>query len=1061
MIFDYLNQSEDPVVAVKLGVASGTVLYLNDACCGALGCARDDVIDRPVCQMLDVELSSWITQIATHKGPQERKKARIGPNPISGKMTFADVTVVVTQDHDGQYPIAFVTLRRLCNEAALLVPDADRFSAILNTYDKPLVVYDKDDRVLLWNLAFSLAVGGRSDCVVMGMSRQCVARLAADAGAKADLVKVLLGQANSVRLDCKTYDLQTSTTSTGDTLVMFVDQTKLVSQGERLSTERSRLVAALNANDAPIVIYGKDMRIISWNTAYAVFSKYDPEANLEGVHLQDLLTHAVKHGRYPQAIGREKEWIASILSSAHQSQTSVYTPVDGDQHFRLSRSRTPNGDYIAMFTDITEFVQQKTAAEQAQSRLIAALNAYPAPFAIYDANNQLVVWNTAYRESMTSRLDGLFVGMKAEAAIEQAFAENKILDKVNLKRSWIEPLADKNTRMVEVEDMELQGDRHHRLHRTRANNGDTMLLRIDTTELVRQRRKLEVVQQRMFAAINAYPDPFAIYDKNHRIMIWNPAYAQSMGCQPDMVRVGTHLRTLLRITAYSGKMRAAIGREEDWVSETYHPDVLEPGVVDLEFSDKVNYRIVRSRTEDGEYVVIRINISEVVKKRREVEEYAKRLEDANDEITFMALHDELTGLGNRRFLTRKLDEFVERRKAFGGEIAALHVDLDRFKQINDTMGHAAGDMVLKHAAGMISTKLDAQDVVARTGGDEFVVLLYLSQPSDRPEVLAKGIIDDFGRPIRVEGREFRSGASIGIARTPLTDEQELLTNSDIALYNAKNAGRGQFRTFNGRDLEALRYNKVLSDELLRGLERWEFIPYFQPQVNPVTSEIVGVEALVRWMHPQRGLLTPEQFLPVATELNVVAEIDRQIFEQAIELCQWHFGGYQCPPTIAFNVSGQRVMTADLSEIEALSKRYAGPVAFELLETVFLEEVDHAFMEQLQKFRDLGISIEIDDFGSGRASVVALQRIGPDRIKIDRRLVDPMLNSEGGLQLVQSIIDMGHAMNIGITAEGVESRAHAEKLAGMGCDRLQGFFYSKPTGQLEDLVSDRSRAGRLA
>ena len=427
------------------------------------------------------------------------------------------------------------------------------------------------------------------------------------------------------------------------------------------------------------------------------------------------------------------------------------------------------------------------------------------------------------------------------------------------------------------------------------------------------------------------------------------------------------------------------------------------------------------------------------------------MEIANQEISYKAFHDDLTGLGNRRHLKRKFDEFEKRRNTQGGEIAALHIDLDRFKQINDTMGHAAGDQVLLDVSARILDRAGSDDVVTRIGGDEFVVLIYMAKDSKIPEFLAEQLLADLSKPTRFHGKECRFGASIGMAITPLTSVEQLLTNSDIALYKAKERGRGRLAIFDHSDREEIRLHKALADDVQRAIELREFIPFFQPQVDAATHAVVGIEVLARWDRPTKGIQAPAAFLDVATDLNVVAEIDKMVFETAIKDCATAFAGMTHVPSISFNVSASRVNNYHVSGIQHHIQTYPGRVSFELLETIFMEEEETEFFAKLDQFRDLGIDIEVDDFGSGRASVVALQRIHPDRVKIDRRLVAPIDKSDGALRLLRSIVEIGHALEMGVTAEGVETPQQAELLAEIGCDRLQGYYFSKPLAFLDLLA----------
>lgn len=846
------------------------------------------------------------------------------------------------------------------------------------------------------------------------------------------------GDRSKGRYFCATYRPRPSTTDTDRT--------------------HERLVAALNAYPDPIVVYDRDLKMVFCNDSYAASMSDQPDELITGMHLEEVLRLAVRDGRYPAAIGREDAWIAKILSPDFLDSAFEDVELDGDVHHRLLRSRSTFGDYVIVRLNSTELVRQKREAEAAQARLLAALNAYPAPFVIYDSDDCLVVCNDAYRASMSENPEDLKVGMHRTDVARVAIRAGKIANAVGREEEWMSDQHQQTEVEKPVQDLELPGDVHHRLHRSRVENGDLVILRIDTTELVRQRRAFESAQDRLIAAIQAYPDPFAIYDADLKLAVWNPAYEDAMAGESGKLTVGASLKDVLLTVARSGRIPAAIGCEEDWAERYYtSPHLLAPGIEDLELAGDQYHRVVRSRTDNGEFVILRLNITEVVRQRRALEDKSAQLEQANRDITYMALHDDLTGLGNRRYLAQKFDQLVQRRSESGGEIAALHVDLDRFKNINDTMGHAAGDEVLLEIARRIRTHVLPDDVVARIGGDEFVVLLPVEADSDRPETLARALLSDLSRPLLYEGKECRFGATVGLSRTPLAEVEQLLTTSDLALYKAKRQGRGQLGIFDRADFEDAQRVKALADDMLRGIEAAEFEPYYQPQVDAASGEVVALEALARWRHPQYGILAPGAFLSVATDLNVAGDIDRLIFEQAITACQRAFGSDARPPSLSFNVSESRINHHDVDAIQRQVQAYAGQVSFELLETIFLEEQDDASLCRLDRLRELGIAIEVDDFGSGRASVVALQRINPDRLKIDRRLVALVDKGSGGLRLLKSLIEIGHALEIGVTAEGVETKDQADILAGLGCDRLQGYHFARPMA-FEDLVAFLRKSG---
>lgn len=833
----------------------------------------------------------------------------------------------------------------------------------------------------------------------------------------------------------------------------LMERNLLLDEKERTFNElldtQTRLLSAMNAYPDPFVIYDKDMRMVVCNTAYQETMSTQPEAIKPGMHIRDALNVAFDSGRIDvPPVGRE-EFMDSLLTPERLARPSEDITLSGDIHHRVLRSKAENGDWVVIRLDITELVRQKRNALEAQARLLSAIGAYPAPFCIYDEHLKLVVWNDDYAAALTDDPNQLEVGMSLQEVMRVGLANGQFPEAQGREEEWMAQFVKSLENTQLVEDMELKGDIHQRVLRSRSTNGDLVVVRLDTTELVRQRRAIETMQDRLLSAINAFPDPFAIYDKDLKLLTWNPAFVSTLTDNPDDVFAGMSVDQVVELAVRNGHVPAAKGRETEWMAEYITPEMASSSVEEIEFDGDRHYRIIRSRSANGEVVVLRLNITEAVRQRRALQKYATRLENANQEITQKALHDQLTGLGNRRFLSEKFEELSRKRRTEGGELAALHIDLDRFKQINDTIGHAAGDHVLVDVANRIRANLRPEDVVARIGGDEFIILLWLPNENNRPEELAQSLLADLFQPSEFEGRKCRFGASIGISRTPFADEADLLTNSDVALYKAKRAGRGQVAVFNQSDIEEMRDTKILADDIMRALEDREFLPHYQPQIDATSGRVVGIEALARWRHPGKGILPPDSFLSVASDLNVVADIDQMIFETAIQECEQAFKKICVLPSLSFNVSAKRIQFEEIEKIRHMANAYSGEVAFELLETIFLEEENNAFLMQLDLLREMGIKLEVDDFGSGRASIVALQKIAPDRLKIDRRLIMPIEEGNSAARLVKSIIEIGNALDIEVIAEGVETSEQVRILADLGADRLQGYYFSKPLA-LRDL-----------
>ena len=421
------------------------------------------------------------------------------------------------------------------------------------------------------------------------------------------------------------------------------------------------------------------------------------------------------------------------------------------------------------------------------------------------------------------------------------------------------------------------------------------------------------------------------------------------------------------------------------------------------------------------------------------------LEAAKARIEHNALHDALTGLPNRRFLDEVLKRHAAERAEDGRQMALLHIDLDRFKQINDTLGHAAGDAMLVHASEVLLAKLRTGDFVARIGGDEFVVVCTDDCSHQVLIGLAERIIETMRLPVNYEGHECRFGVSVGIAVDggERIDPQRLLINADIALYRAKGRGRNRYEFFTEALQADVVNTKRVADEILNGLEHDEFVPYYQPQFDAHTLDVVGTEALARWLHPSGTVVAPAGFMSVAEDLNVVSTIDRVILEQALQdRAAWAARGIHVP-RLSVNVSARRLQDEGLADTLRRHAIAPGTLSFELVESIFLDESDDVVLFNIDQIKELGIDIEIDDFGTGYASIISLTKLKPRRLKIDRQIVQPIVESKAQRQLVTSIVDIGKSLGIEVVGEGVETLEHAHILRDLGCDILQGYAFARP------------------
>jgi diguanylate cyclase (GGDEF)-like protein len=443
--------------------------------------------------------------------------------------------------------------------------------------------------------------------------------------------------------------------------------------------------------------------------------------------------------------------------------------------------------------------------------------------------------------------------------------------------------------------------------------------------------------------------------------------------------------------------------------------------------------------------------------RHQAEMRNAELEEAKARIEHNALHDALTGLPNRRYLDQILSENAKDKKSIDRPFGVLHLDLDRFKQINDSRGHAAGDAMLIHTANVLREAVCDDAFVGRIGGDEFVIVCLENVTAERLERLAKRVVAKLREPVSYEGRMCRFGVSIGIELAPRmpSDPKQMLINADIALYRAKSDGRNGYKFFSQELHNAAINTKKLADEVLTSMEAGQFVAHYQPQIAAKSREIIGVEALVRWKHPQRGLLSPAAFMDIAEELNIMGDLDGLMLEQSLaQMEDWAREGVHIP-RVAVNVSARRLHDENLlPKLHRLDIK-PGTVAFELVESIYLDNNDELVMANLNGIRDLGIELELDDFGTGHTSIVSLMQLRPHRLKIDRQLVLPTEHSASQRDLISSIVQIGSSLGIESLAEGVESEEHARIMEGLGCSALQGFAFARPmTG---DQVADYARA----
>jgi diguanylate cyclase (GGDEF)-like protein/PAS domain S-box-containing protein len=423
-------------------------------------------------------------------------------------------------------------------------------------------------------------------------------------------------------------------------------------------------------------------------------------------------------------------------------------------------------------------------------------------------------------------------------------------------------------------------------------------------------------------------------------------------------------------------------------------------------------------------------------------------EQAQNRIRELTLRDPLTGLANRELFHRRLEEVLRGAGRRGRLAALLLINLDGFKSINDSYGHSVGDALLRHVAARLKGVTRKGDTVARVGGDEFGVLMVELDRSDAIRSLAERILESLSQPVTLEGCLLKSGASIGISFYPHddTNPDELIRKADTALDEAKAAGRNTYQMYEFVMNAQARAAKVLESDLRLALIRQEFELHYQPKLCIDACEVIGAEALIRWRHPRRGMVSPSEFIPIAESSDLMVHLGEWVLRAACDQAKaWQDAGFP-PLQVAVNISARQFQDNDfvgtlegILHESGLAPRW---LELEITEGMVMDDTEQT-IDRFHRIHDLGVEISIDDFGTGYSSLAYLKRFPVHRLKIDRSFVRDLTNEPDDAAITEAVIKMGHSLKLKVIAEGVETEQQVAYLRSKGCDELQGFLFSPP------------------
>ncbi|MDU8497839.1 EAL domain-containing protein [Pseudomonas syringae] len=436
---------------------------------------------------------------------------------------------------------------------------------------------------------------------------------------------------------------------------------------------------------------------------------------------------------------------------------------------------------------------------------------------------------------------------------------------------------------------------------------------------------------------------------------------------------------------------------------------------------------------------------------------ANSLTEANQELTHLALHDNLTGLPNRVLLTDRIEQAMKKVSENGGCFALMFMDLDGFKPVNDAFGHHTGDLLLRQVALRLRHNLHRHDTLARIGGDEFVLLVELHDPQDALAIATRQV-NEIGNPFTIGEHQLQISLSIGICMYPGNGntQHELLINADAAMYHTKAAGKNGYSFFDASMNSNARNQLQMSQDLRKAIKHRQFCIYYQPKFDALTGLPLGAEALLRWNHPERGVMGPDQFIAMAEKTGLIIQIGEWVLDEACrQMHEWYTQGY-AHWRIAVNLSALQFCHAGLvtavADTLARHQLPANCLTLEITETTAMHDAD-ASLAVLQRLSEMGVDLSIDDFGTGYSSLMYLKRLPANEIKIDRGFVRDLEHDTDDAAIVSAIVAVGQALNLRIVAEGVETAVQKRFLTHLGCHSLQGFLlgYPLPAEQFLDEI----------
>ena len=673
-------------------------------------------------------------------------------------------------------------------------------------------------------------------------------------------------------------------------------------------------------------------------------------------------------------------------------------------------------------------------AEKAHDRLIEAIDILPEGIVFLDSEGRYILWNKKYAEIYNRSSDLFKPGARLQDTIRIGVARGDYPEAVGREDEWVAERLEKLFRPKGRHEQKLADGRTILIDERLTSDGGIVGLRVDITELKQREESFRLL-------FDGNPVPMIVCARSDgRVLGVNEAAAQHYGYS----RAAFEQLNIRNLQAYESEPPwAAEHSGEEQAARTWKHVRADGALIDL--------AIYSRHLVHNEQPAVLLALTDITERKR-----------AEARLAFLAQHDALTGLPSRNLLRQKIEDKLGQMRRGSEKMAVLVLGLDNFKSINDTLGHAAGDRLLRGVGKRLRSILRQEDVVARLNSDEFAIVHGgLARPEDAAQ-LCRRLLQAIADPYLIDGSSVTIGATVGIAMAPNDgdDAEKLLKNADMALSRAKTETRGSFSYFEtGMDARAQSRRKI-EIELRDAIQRDVLQPYYQPLIDLSTGRITGFEALVRWPHPERGMIPPSEFIPVAEDTGLISALGRVMLRRACnDAANW-----PDEVRVAVNMSPLQFRVGNvLSLVMDVLKQSGLPpsrLELEITETLVLEKSGQV-LATLHALRALGVRISMDDFGTGYSSLSYLRSFPFDKIKVDQSFIRDLAANREAQAIVRSIVSLGKGLGVTITAEGVETEAELRCLRAEGCHEGQGYLFSRPrpNAEIVGLLEAQSAADR--